>query len=178
MWLKAHMTMTLRKQHIDEIPGRNRAVLMLSASIRQELLFDDADSALVKEKHLKNRIETELQGGIISYAYSDAKLHTPSFIKAITILREAFRTWININKWWYAALVLTSLCATMFWVFVLADNFHILIALWYSGLVMLPGLIITLFLTSTTGSRAVLISYWCVLALIMFIFVIVTLTKR
>lgn len=143
MWLKAHMTMSLRKRNTDELAGKTRAILELSTAIRQELQLDDISAVLIKEKHLEERIDTELKGGTISYAY--AEMETYSF-------RMASKTWITANKWWIATLILAIAVCVVLLMFV--------VDLCLFGLAMLLGLIIVRPLTSTVGSRIVFLIYW------------------
>jgi hypothetical protein len=145
MLLKAHMTMSLRKRNTDELAGKTRAVLELSTAIRQELQLDDISAVLIKEKHLEERIDTELKGGTISYAYADTKTETYSF-------RMASKTWITANKWWVATLILVIAVCIVLLMFV--------VDLCLFGLAMLLGLIIVRPLTSTVGSRIVFLIYW------------------
>ena len=154
MWLKAHMTMSLRKRNTDELAGKTRAILELSTAIRQELQLDDVGAVLIKEKHLEERIDTELKGGTISYASTNAKTETYSF-------RMASKKWITSNQWLTATLILASLvCMPL----VLFEGYAFL-----TGYAMLLGMIIVRPLTSTIGSKTIFLFYWAILCALLLV---------
>lgn len=145
--------MALRQRHTDELAGKSRAVLELSDTMRRQLHLDNVDSILIKEKHLNGRIGTELKGGAISYAYSDARTQIYSF-------RTASKTWIRKNKWWTAIFILTTLCSAASWVTFFLTFSRLLYMIMLISTGMFPAMIIAPFLTSSTGSRVVFLCYW------------------
>ncbi|KAF2127858.1 hypothetical protein P153DRAFT_358024 [Dothidotthia symphoricarpi CBS 119687] len=78
MWLQTHYTMALRNRHADKISGEHLAVIELAAAMKKELNIEDTDAALLREKQLEQRVDKELRGGTISYAYTETELKTYS----------------------------------------------------------------------------------------------------
>jgi hypothetical protein len=157
MWLRAHFTMTLRKRHPDDVSGAHRAILELAVAMQDELDIHDIDPSGLREKDLKERVDKELGGGAISYAYSKAELQTYSF-------RRGLSGWFKREKWWFAAIVVSSALITV--VATLTEN-GLWFGLWSMGIWC--GQVSAFCMGTTNGSRALIMLCFCVITTIIII---------
>ena len=155
MWLRTHFTMRLRERHSDDVSGKYRAVIELANAMQLELEIQDLHPSMLRERELNDRVEKELKGGAISYAYSKAEPQMYSFKKGL-------KGWFKREKWWFAAIFITStLCSTL-WTNVLLAYDGMWFYFWLIGL--LWGQFCAFWLGTTNGSRVLIISFWCVIS--------------
>ena len=111
MWIYTHYTMTLRNHLTEEISGEYRAVLELATAMHTELEIEDIDPSVLREKQLKERIDKEIRGGAISYAYPGSTLKFHS-------IRKSLKSWFQREKWWFLVMLSTTiLCSTTWMIF-------------------------------------------------------------
>ena len=116
MWIYTHYTMTLRNHVTERISGEYRAVLELAAAMQTELEIEDIYPFVLREKQLKERIDKEIRGGAISYAYSDSTLKFHS-------IRKTFKAWFKREKWWFLVMLSTTVLFSTTWmVFFAMEN--------------------------------------------------------
>jgi hypothetical protein len=158
MWLRAHFTMTLRKRHPDNVSGANRAILELAVAMQDELDIHDLHPSLLREEELKDRVDKELKGGAISYAYPKADLQTYS-------IRKGLKGWFKREKWWFSAIFLTTLMCATVWTPFTTGSFWFMF--WCLGLWL--GQIFAFSISTTNGSRILIILCWCIVSSIVII---------
>ncbi|KAJ4985482.1 hypothetical protein SVAN01_09047 [Stagonosporopsis vannaccii] len=151
MWIYTHYTMQLRQRLAEEVSGEYRAVLELAAAMQSELDIDDTDVSFLREKQLEERIEKEIRGGAVAYAYPSSSSSSASSLKLHSI-RSALKKWFRREK---------AVCST-FW---------LVPALWYgSGTWWLWvwswlwsvwfGQFWAFCIGTKTGSRLLIIAFW------------------
>jgi hypothetical protein len=155
MWLHAHFTMTLRDRHPDDISGEHRAVIELAVAMRCELDNHDVDPSKLREKQLEERVNKDLKGGTISYAYPNVKLQTYS-------IKKGALAWLKREKWWFSVTFITSLLCLTLW---MTWNMRVrLFWFWICGLWL--GEVLAFCVGTTNGSRVLITLFWCIITLI------------
>jgi hypothetical protein len=153
MWIYTHYTLALRGRLPEQISGEHRAVLELAAAMQNDLEVQHVDPYLLHEKQLKERINKEIRGGAVSYAYvgSAPKFHS---------IRRSVKTWFSAEKWWLLAmLTVTVLCSTGWMIVFSQENYS---ALWFWSWLFSVwfGQFWAFCIGKTTGSRLLIILFW------------------
>jgi hypothetical protein len=148
MWIYTHYTIASHARHPEEVPGEHRAILELAAAMRNELDISNTRLSVLREKQLRKTINQEIQGGAISHAYPDAKLKVHS-------IRKSLRAWLKENRWWFAAMAVTTLVCSGLWIFMS-------MWLWFWLLFVWAGQLFSFCIGTTTGSRLLIISIFSV----------------
>jgi len=143
MWIYTHYAIASSNGQFEEVRGEYRAVLKLAAAITTELDIEDTDRSMLREKQLKERIDKEIQGGTVFHAYPDSTLKTHS-------IRKGLKTWFKKDKWWFLAILGTSLLCSICWSF-----FFGLVAILLSGVLL--GQFLAFCIGTTMGSRLLII---------------------
>jgi hypothetical protein len=151
MWIYTHNTLALRKRLPEEIPGENRAVLELAVAMQYELDIKDTDPTLLREKQLKERIKKEIRGGSISSANLSSTLESHSIQKSLI-------TWFKIEKWWFLAMLSTSVICSTGWLFTW------LVSCWSFSIWF--GQFWAFCIGTTVGSRLLIILFWSFVGLL------------
>ncbi|KAG7057498.1 nad dependent epimerase dehydratase [Colletotrichum scovillei] len=94
MWLKARLTMRMRRRY--DVPRGYKGVLELSGAIRKELQETDPDE--LSHDQLSEEINKSLKGGRIQLELADSPA-TYSFWRAIWM-------WFKEEKWWIGPVLL------------------------------------------------------------------------
>jgi hypothetical protein len=158
MWLRAHFTMTLRKRHPEDISGEHRAVIELAVTMQYELDIHDVVPSTLREKELKERVNKELKGGAIFYAYAKAELQTYN-------MKKGLKAWFKREKWWFSAMVVTSLLCSSLWM--VPDIGFYFFWFWCFGLWVAQ--VCAFCVGTTNGSKALITLFLCVLCAIVVI---------
>lgn len=156
MWIYTHYTLALRSRLPEQISGANRAVLELAVAMQNELEVQHVDPCLLREKQLKERINREIGGGAISYAYADS---APKFHS----IRRAIKTWFAAEKWWLLAMLTVSVLMSTLWMTLSYDGsgwfwFGFWFWLWLPSVWF--GQFWAFCIGKTTGSRSLIILFW------------------
>jgi hypothetical protein len=149
--------MALRKRHPDDISGPNRAVIELAAAMQYELDIQGTDPSLLREKQLEERVDKQLRGGAVSYAYTKAGLQVHSF-------KHGLGSWFKKEKWWFSAILLTSTFIATFWMIVHRYWARLWFWTWCLGLWF--GQFWAFCIGTTDGSRMLIIIFWCTISAI------------
>jgi hypothetical protein len=155
MWLHAHFTMTLRDRHPDDISGEHRAVIELAVAMRYELDNHNVHPSKLREKQLEERVNKELKGGTISYAYPNVKLQTYS-------IKKGAMAWLKREKGWFSVIFITSLLCSTLWMPGIMQVY--LFWVWTCGLWV--GEVLAFCVGTTNGSRVLITLCWCIVTLI------------
>lgn len=153
MWHRTHFTMALRQRHSGNISGEHRAVLELAAAMQNELDLLDTEPSLLDEKQLAERVAKELRGGAISYAYPKQELNSFRAMRAL-------RGWFQREKWWFLAILLTSVLASTIWMV----PYLFIIWVWFIGAWF--GQVCAFCIGTTTGSRTLIVLFWSAISLV------------
>jgi hypothetical protein len=148
MWIYTHYTIASHARHPEEVPGEYRAILELAAAMRTELGVGDASLSVLREKQLRERISKEIQGGAIFHAYPDTKLKVHS-------IRKSLRVWLKGNTWWFVAMAVTTLVCAGLWILMSMWLWSWLLSVWV-------GQLVGFCISTTTGSRLLIISIFSV----------------
>jgi len=159
MWLRTHFTMTLRQRHPDDISGQHRAVIELAVAMQTELDIHDVHPSLLREKQLRERVDKELKGGAISYAYSKADLPTYS-------IKTGLKAWFRKERWWFSAIVTMSVFCSTFWMAPWRPG-TFWFWCWTFGIWL--GQVWAFCIGTTNGSSALVILFWCIISAIVVI---------
>jgi len=143
MWIYTHFTIASNSGQFEEVSGEYRAVLKLAAAMRIELDIEDTDLSVLREKQLKERVDKEIQGGTVFHSYLDTGLKTHS-------IRNGLKTWFKKDKWWFLAILGTSLLCSIGWYF-----FFDLFYFWLFG--VWAGQFWAFCIGTTVGSRLLII---------------------
>ncbi len=156
MWIYTHHTLMMRNRLSDEVSGEYRAVLELAAAMQAELDIEDFDSTMLREKQLKERIDKELQGGAVAYAYPDSKPNVYS-------IREGLRTWFKNDKWWFLAMFMTTVFCSTVWMVMMVywESWYVWVWVWTWSIWI--GQFCAFCVGTTAGSRLLIILFWSVL---------------
>jgi hypothetical protein len=146
MWIYTHSTLALRKRLPEEIPGENRAVLELAVAMQDELDIKDTEPTLLREKQLKERIKKEIRGGSISSANLSSTFESHS-------IRKSLITWFKIEKWWFLAILSTSVICSTGWRFIPFLIYWWFLSVWF-------GQFWAFCIGTTVGSRLLIILFW------------------
>ena len=106
MWIYTHYAIASSNGQFEEVRGEYRAVLKLAAAITTELDIEDTELSVLREKQLNKRIDREIQGGTVSHAYPDSRPKAHS-------IRNGLKTWFKKDKWWFLAMLGTSLVCSI-----------------------------------------------------------------
>jgi hypothetical protein len=153
MWLRAYFTMKARECDPSDISGEYRAVIELATAMQFELSSIKVDPHNLTEEQLSRKINKDIKGGAISYAYTTAKPRTYNYTKRL-------RSWIIREIWWLLAMLLTSTWAALAFL-----RYHKLLKplslfFWLSGVWL--GQFWAMCIGTTRGSR-LLIIWFCAL---------------
>ena len=157
MWIYTHYTLALRNRHPEEISGEYRAVLELAAAMQTELDIEDTDPSVLREKQLKDRIDKEIRGGAVSYAYPDTTLKSYSIWKSLKVWFKSLKVWFKINRWWFLAILSTTIVCSIPWGFWSSTaGFWFSCWLWSIWF----GQFRAFCIGTTVGSRLLIILFW------------------
>ena len=145
MWIYTHFTIASNNAQFEEVSGEYRAVLKLAAAMRIELDIEDTDLSVLREKQLKERVDKEIQGGTVFHAYPDTGLKTHS-------IRNGLKTWFKKEKWWFLAMLGTSLLCLIGYFFFPEFFYSWLFGVW-------AGQFWAFCIGSTVGSRLLIILF-------------------
>lgn len=117
-----------------------------------ELDIQDMDPTMLLEKQLKERVNKELNGGAISYAYSKAELEKYAMWKG-------FKGWFKREKWWFLGMFLLSAwCGAGFMSMMLSPG---MFWFWCWTFSIWLGMLFAFCIGTTNGSRGLVILSWC-----------------
>lgn len=142
--------MALRNRHSEGISGEYRAVLELAAAMQTELDIEDTDPSVLREKQLKERIDKEIRGGAVSYAYPDSTLKSYS-------IRKSLKVWFKVNKWWFLAILSTTIVCSTTWMFL---TIYAVFFFWFWLWSVWFGQFWAFCIGTTVGSRLLIILFW------------------
>ncbi|KAH7351446.1 hypothetical protein BKA66DRAFT_475845 [Pyrenochaeta sp. MPI-SDFR-AT-0127] len=168
MWFRTHRAMKRRKRRTDDVSGEHRAVIELAATMQYELDIQDIDPSLLREETLKERVDKELRGGAISYAYAKIEVQADSSSKG----RGSIKAWFRREKWWFSAIVFTSLLCSTIWMSSMYSAYGepqgaMWFWAWCFGVWF--GQFWAFCIGTTTGSRMLIILFWSAVAAIVVI---------
>lgn len=117
-----------------------------------ELDVENIDPCLLREKQLKERINREIRGGAVSYAYADSppKFHS---------IRKSLKAWFKVEKWWFLAMLTATIIYSTVWMLLpYGGNGGVWFWVWLWSVWL--GQFWAFCIGTTVGSRLLIILFW------------------